>query len=70
MSIKNISFRKELSQLRINNHYRLVERGRYCSPRLPREERLLNGQSARNVNYKMKNISSLIVRSTTRIETH
>ena len=39
-SVENISFRKELTKLRISNHNLLIERGRYCSPKLPREERL------------------------------
>ena len=39
ISVKNISFRKELTQLRVSNHNLLIERGRYCTPKLPREER-------------------------------
>ena len=40
ISVKNISFRKELTKLRISSHRLLIESGRYCSPKLPREERL------------------------------
>ena len=39
MSIRNISFRKELTKLRINDSL-LIERGRYCSSKVPREERI------------------------------
>ena len=35
----NISLRKEL-KLRISNHELMIERGRYHSPKIPREERL------------------------------
>ena len=36
----NISLRKELTKLRISNHELMIERGRYHSPKIPREERL------------------------------
>ena len=39
-SQKNISLRKELTKLRISNHEIMIERGRYHSPKIPREERL------------------------------
>ena len=39
-AIENISFRKELTKLRISNRNLSIERGQYCSPKLPREERL------------------------------
>ena len=40
MSIRNISFRKELIKLRISNHNLLIERRRYCSPTVSRKKRL------------------------------
>ena len=40
ISETNISLRKELTKLRISNHDLLIERGRYCLPKVPREERL------------------------------
>ena len=39
MSERNISFRKEVTKLRISNHDLMIERGRYFSPKLPRDER-------------------------------
>ena len=36
----NISSRKELTRLRISNHEHMIERGRFYSPKIPREERL------------------------------
>ena len=64
--LKTISFRKELTKLRISNHNLLIERGRYCSPKLPRKN--LYVHTAQYVDQKMKNIFYLIVRSTTRKE--
>ena len=37
--MQNISFRKELTKLRISNHILLIEKGRYYTPKIPREER-------------------------------
>ena len=37
--MQNISFRKELTKLRIRNHILLIEKGRYYTPKIPREER-------------------------------
>ena len=39
MSERNIAFRKEVTKLRISNHDLMIERGRYFSPKLPRDER-------------------------------
>ena len=42
-SVRNISFRKELTKLRISNHILLLEKGRYYTPKIPSlagEERL------------------------------
>ena len=39
-SVQNILFRKELAKLRISNHILFREKGRYYTPKIPKDERL------------------------------
>ena len=39
MSERNITSRKKVTKLRISNHDLMIGRGRYFSPKLPRDER-------------------------------
>ena len=42
-SVQHISFRKELTKLRISNHVLFIEKRRYYTPKIPREERFCPG---------------------------
>ena len=52
MSERNISFRKEVTKLRISNHDPMVERGQYFSSKLPRDERFCSTCSDHKIEDK------------------